>query len=49
MYPIVIENEVTNFQTRFVNDKEFEFVYKYLIDKLKISWKPSEQEVKIRD
>ena len=45
LYPIVIDNRITSFQTRFVNDKEFEFVYKYLIDN-KISWKPSEEDVK---
>ena len=46
LYALVTDNNLTKFQTRFVNEKEFEFVYKFLISN-KISWKPSEDEVKL--
>jgi poly-gamma-glutamate capsule biosynthesis protein CapA/YwtB (metallophosphatase superfamily) len=45
LYVTVIDNKRTNFQTRFVNEKEFEFVYKSLISNKDI-WKPSEDETK---
>jgi Bacterial capsule synthesis protein PGA_cap len=33
LYPILTDNNMTNFQTRFLNSSEFDIVYKTLIDK----------------
>lgn len=46
LYVTVVDNKRTNFQTRFVNEKEFEFVYKSLISNKKDVWKHSEDETK---
>jgi hypothetical protein len=44
IYSILTDNSITKFQNRFVNEREFEFIYRYLISD-KESWKPSEKEV----
>ena len=46
IYAIVTDNIHTKFQPRFVNEMEFEFVYKCLFNG-KYSEKPSEDEVKV--
>jgi len=46
IYPIVTDNPLVHFQTRFVNQKEFEIICKLLIDKNCV-WKPSEKDVKL--
>ena len=46
LYPIVTDNNLTNFQVRFVDKKEFEIVCNLLIEK-NYAWKRSEQHVKL--
>ena len=46
LYPILSDNRLQNFQTRFVDQKEFEIVCDLLINK-NYAWKPSEQNYKL--
>ena len=46
IYPIFTDNPLVHFQTRFVNQKEFEIICKLLIDE-NCTWKPSKKDVKL--
>jgi poly-gamma-glutamate capsule biosynthesis protein CapA/YwtB (metallophosphatase superfamily) len=46
IYPIITDNPLVHFQTRFVNQNEFEIICKLLLAENSV-WKPSEKDIKL--
>jgi hypothetical protein len=46
LYPIATDNTLIHFKPRFVDQKDFEIICKFLIDD-NYAWKPSEQDFKL--